>query len=71
MYLESLRQMGPQARLQKAFELSEQSKRLFRLGLRQRFPDLAEEEFHRLYLERMVLYHNSKYEASFARVRVL
>jgi hypothetical protein len=60
-YLASLQQMGPQARLQKAFELSEQSKRLFRLGLRQRFPDLSEEDFHQLYLQRLALCHNRNY----------
>ena len=31
---------------------------LFKQGLRERFPDLSEEEFHRLYLKRLALCHN-------------
>lgn len=61
LYLESLRKMGPQARLQKAFELSDQAKGLFRRGLRERFPELEEKTFQRLYLERLALCHNRNY----------
>ncbi|MGC4007320.1 MAG: hypothetical protein QM811_31015 [Pirellulales bacterium] len=61
LYIEALRRMGPHARLQKAFELSEQAKTLFRRGLRERFPDLSEEEFHKLFLKRLELCHNKNY----------
>ena len=60
-YLEVLRNMTPEQRLLKAFELSAFSKALFKEGLRQRFPDLSEEVFHRLYLERLALCHNRNY----------
>ncbi len=45
-YLEVLRRMTPAQRLNKAFELSEFSKRLFKQGLRKQFPDLSEAKCH-------------------------
>jgi hypothetical protein len=57
-YIEVLRSMSDEQRLQKAFELTELSRRLFRLGLRERFPDLSDTELHRLYLERLERCHN-------------
>ncbi len=60
-YLEVLRAMTPQQRLAKAFELSELSKRLFRQGLREKFPDLNEADFQRLYLKRLAKCHNQNY----------
>jgi hypothetical protein len=61
MYLEVLRRMTPEQRITKAFELSEMTRILFRQGLRERFPDLPEEQFHALYLERLARCHNSNY----------
>ena len=58
LYIEVLRRMTPEQRLLKAFELSAFVKALFREGLRKRFPDLSEEAFHKLYLERLALCHN-------------
>ena len=60
-YIEVLRRMTPQQRLAKAFELSELTKRLFKQGLRKQFPELSEEDFHRLYLERLAKCHNRNY----------
>lgn len=60
-YLEVLSRMSPQERLSKAFELSEMTKSLFRQGLRERFPDLPEDQFHALFLERLAKCHNSSY----------
>jgi hypothetical protein len=60
-YIEVLRRMTPQQRLAKAFELNALSKQLFKEGLRRRFPDLPEENFHRLYLERLAKCHNRNY----------
>ena len=57
-HIQVLRSMSPGQRLQKAFELSEFSKRLFIAGLRQRFPELSDEQFHRLALERLAKCHN-------------
>ena len=59
-YIEILRRMTPEQRLMKAFELSKFSKKLFIHGLRKRFPDLNEEEFHQLYLERLKKCYNRK-----------
>jgi len=61
LYLGVLRSMTPQQRLAKAFELSLSARRLFRDGLRQRFPHLTEQELHRLYLERLDKCHNRNY----------
>jgi hypothetical protein len=53
--------MTPSQRLQKAFELSEQAKRLFMAGLRRQFPNLSESEFHALLLRRLAKCHNRNY----------
>ncbi len=52
-YLRVLAGMTPEARLLKAFELSEMSREVFLAGLRQRFPDLDEEGRWKIYLERL------------------
>jgi hypothetical protein len=53
--------MTPEQRLAKAFELSAFAKSLFVEGLRKRFPDLSEEEFHKLLLSRLEKCHNRNY----------
>ena len=57
-YIEVLRRMTEEQRVAKVFELSAMTKRLFVQGLRQRFPDLNEEQFHKLMLQRLELCHN-------------
>ena len=61
IYLQVLRRMSPEERLLKAFELSEFAKQLFVHGLHKRFPDLPEEEFKNLLLERLDKCHNRNY----------
>lgn len=61
LYIQTLRQMTPEARLRKAFELSEFSKNLFITGLRERYPNLPEQEFHQILLERLLKCHNRNY----------
>lgn len=61
VYIQVLRGMSPERRLLKAFELSEFTRQLFAHGLRKRFPDLPEEEFARLFLERLDKCHNRNY----------
>jgi hypothetical protein len=53
--------MSPEARLMKAFELTEFSRALFRQGLRRRFPELTESELNRIYVERLIRCHNRNY----------
>jgi hypothetical protein len=60
-YLRVLAAMTPEQRLLKALETSAFTKALFREGLRKRFPDMPEDEFHKLYLERLALCHNRNY----------
>ena len=60
-YLEVLRSMTGEQRLLKAFEMSAFTKAIFIDGLRKRFPDLSEQEFHALFLERLALCHNKNY----------
>ncbi len=54
-YLESLAALGPAGRLQKALELSEQTRQIFRQGLRRRFPELSNAQLDELYRERIQL----------------
>ncbi|MBI3195531.1 MAG: hypothetical protein HYZ34_13855 [Ignavibacteriae bacterium] len=58
LYIQILRSMTPEQRLLKSFELGEFAKQLFKQGLRKRFPDLSEQEFHQLYLKRLAKCHN-------------
>jgi hypothetical protein len=60
-YIKALRAMTPEQRLQQAFDLTEMVGSLFRQGLRERFPDLPEDKFHELYLERLEKCHNRNY----------
>jgi hypothetical protein len=53
--------MSPEARLMKAFELTEFSRQLFRQGLRRRFLELTEDELNKTYVERLVRCHNRNY----------
>ncbi len=59
--LHVLRGLTPEQRLLIAFELSENTRRIFREGLRTRFPDLSEQELKSLFLERLDLAHNRNY----------
>jgi hypothetical protein len=61
LYIQILRQMSPEERLQKAFALSDFSRQLFAHGLRQRFPHLTDEGFRILLLERLRKCHNRNY----------
>lgn len=61
IYIQVLRRMSPEQRLLKAFELSEFARELFTHGLRKRFPDLGDEEFKKLLLERLDKCHNRNY----------
>ena len=61
LYIETLRRMTPSQRSAKAFELSAFTKRIFLEGLRRTFPDLPEEEFRKLALDRLAKCHNRNY----------
>ncbi|GAB6274285.1 MAG: hypothetical protein STSR0004_11480 [Peptococcaceae bacterium] len=49
IYIRVLRQMTPEKRLLKAFELSEFTRQLFIHGLRKRYPNLSDEEFKKYF----------------------
>lgn len=61
VYIQTIRAMGPEKRLLKAFELSEFSKELFREGLYKRFPRLSAKKFQKYYLERLSKCYNRNY----------
>lgn len=61
IYLQVLRQMSPEKRLLKAFELSEFTRQLFIHGLHKRFPNLSDAEFKKILLERLDKCHNRNY----------
>jgi hypothetical protein len=45
--------MTPEQKLKKVFELNELGRKLFKEGLRQRFPEKSEEEIHEIFLQRI------------------
>jgi hypothetical protein len=61
LYIQALRRMSPEARLLKAFELSEFSRSLFLHGLHKRFPLLPDDEIRKIYLGRLNRCHNRNY----------
>ena len=61
IYIKTLQAMSAEKRLLKAFELSDFSKQLFMDGLKKNFSHLSNEEFHKLYLERLEKCHNRNY----------
>lgn len=61
LYIRILRQMSPDQKLNKVFELSSFSKQLFLKGLKERFPDYSATEIKQLYLERLDKCHNRNY----------
>jgi len=61
IYIQVLRQMSPEKRLIKAFELSKFAKQLFIHGLHKRFPNLQDEEFKKILFERLDKCHNRNY----------
>lgn len=60
-YIEVLRRLSPEQRLRKALGLGEFTRAVFKEGLRERFPDLTEDELHDLYAKRMAKCHNRNY----------
>ena len=61
IYIQILRRMSPEKKLLKAFELSEFANRFFVHGLRKRFPNLSDEAFKKMLLERLNKCHNRNY----------
>lgn len=61
LYLQILRRMTPQQRLDKAFELTALARELFLHGLRRRYPNLSDEQFHQVALEHLRRCHNRNY----------
>jgi hypothetical protein len=61
LYLQVLRQMTPEQKLAKMFELSAFAKNLFVHGLRKRYPNATEDEFKRILFARLDKCHNRNY----------
>jgi hypothetical protein len=60
-YLQVLRRLSPEARLRKAFELSDFSRELFLAGLRRRFPQMSDAELRGIARLRLEKCHNRNY----------
>ncbi|MFH1150312.1 MAG: hypothetical protein V1748_07550 [Actinomycetota bacterium] len=60
-YLEALKRLTPEQRLERALELNELARDLLIHALRRRFPEKSPEELQALFLERLDLCHNSNY----------
>jgi len=61
IYLQALRSMTPDQKLETVFKLSTLARSLFLDGLRRRFPDASPTELHRIYLGRLEKCHNRNY----------
>jgi hypothetical protein len=61
MYIQVLKQMTPEQKLAKVFELSAFAKNLFVHGLRKRYPNASAEEFKAILLARLDKCHNRNY----------
>lgn len=53
LYIEALRRLTDEQRLEKAFELSEMTHEALRVAIRTRYPDMTPERQHAIYLERL------------------
>ncbi len=60
-YIRILKNMTAEARLKKALEISEFTKKLFIRGLRKKYKNVSEEEFKKILLERLEKCHNLNY----------
>ncbi len=61
IYIQTLRRLTPEARLNEAFSLSQMTRDLFLSGLRRRFADLSDGAIKDIYLERLKKCHNRNY----------
>lgn len=61
LILKILREMTYEAKLKKAFELSDFVKSLFIEGMRQSFPELTADQLHKKIIERLNKCHNRNY----------
>lgn len=59
--LRALQAMTPEQKLRQVFKLNERTTKLFRIGLRRRFPHLSQEEFEELFLQMKRRWHNRNY----------
>lgn len=62
-----LREMSPEKKLEKAFELTELTRQTMRAGIRDDHPEATEEEIQAMYVDRLLSYHGT----SLAEVRRL
>jgi hypothetical protein len=60
-YFAILRNMTPQQKIERVFELNELGKELIRAGLRNRHPDLPEREVNKKAVEKWLHCHNRNY----------
>ena len=60
-YRDILKDMSPQEKLEKSFELTEFANSAFRAGLKTRYPNLTADELEQLYQERLRKCHNRNY----------
>lgn len=59
--LRILRAMTPAEKLAQVFKLNERTLKLFRIGLRRRFPNLDDAAFEKVYLQMRTRCHNRNY----------
>lgn len=62
-----MREMPPEKKLEKAFELTELTRQTMRAGIRDNYPEATEEEIQEMYVDRLLSYHGT----SLAEIRKL
>jgi hypothetical protein len=60
-YIDILRAMPAEKKVEKVFELNDMARELCLQGLRQRHPGITEQELTSLYLKTIEQYHNRNY----------
>jgi hypothetical protein len=58
VYLEALRRMTPQQKLDRIFEMTDNANKMLYDNLKNTFPGLSEKDLKKLYLKRLDLCHN-------------
>jgi hypothetical protein len=61
LYLNILRRMTPEQKLNKVMELNNMGRDLLRAGIRQQYPQSSETEIDHLVLKRLMECHNRNY----------
>ena len=61
IYIQILKKMTPQQRVEKSLELSQMADELAKEGLKKRYPELSSDQIHAMFIEQKIQCHNRNY----------